>query len=109
MKRGEIWTVSGGPNYLRKPRPVVIIQRSYFDELESVSVCGFTSDLDEAPVFRVNVDPSDANGLAVRSQVMIDKVTTLPKSKLGRRIGRLADTDMLGLNRALAAFLGLAG
>jgi mRNA interferase MazF len=109
MKRGEIWTAAGGPEYLGKPRPVVIVQRSYFDELDSVSVCALTSFIEEAPIFRVSVDPSQSNGLAVDSQLMVDKITTLPKGKLRRRIGVLSDNDMLALNRAMASFLGLAG
>ena len=37
--------------------------------------------------------------------VMVDKVTTVPKSPLGQCIGRLADDDLLRLNRSLLVFL----
>jgi mRNA interferase MazF len=39
---------------------------------------------------------------------MVDKVTTIPKAKIGTRIGRLSDEDILRLNRALVVFLGIA-
>lgn len=109
MKRGEVWTASGGADYAGKPRPVVIIQSDDHPDLESVTVCALTSLNASIKVTRPAVQPSDDNGLVAASHLMVDKVTTLPKSKLGRRIGRLADTDMLALNRAVAAFLGLAG
>lgn len=109
MTRGEIWTAAGGKDYAGKPRPVVIVQDDRFDATSSLTICAFTSDPTDAPLFRLVVEPSEANGLAASSRLMIDKVTTVPKSKLGRRIGRLADDDMVRLNRALMIFLGLAG
>ena len=55
------------------------------------------------------VEPSDRNGLRAPSRLMADKVTTVPRSKLGRRVGRLDDEDVLRLNQAILVFLGLAG
>jgi mRNA interferase MazF len=109
VTRGEIWTAAGGKDYAGKPRPVVIVQDDRFDATSSITICAFTSDPTDAPLFRLVVEPSDANGLEAISRVMVDKVTTVPKAKLGRRIGRLADDDMVRLNRALMIFLGLAG
>jgi mRNA interferase MazF len=109
LTRGEIWTAAGGQNYAGKPRPVVIVQDDRFDRTSSVTVCAFTSDPTEAPLFRLLVEPSESNGLEAASRLMVDKVTTVPKAKLGRRIGRLADDDMVRLNRALMIFFGLAG
>lgn len=109
MTRGEIWTAAGGKDYAGKPRPVVIVQDDRFDATSSITVCAFTSDPTDAPLFRLVVEPSEAKGLETISRVMVDKVTTVPKAKLGRRIGRLADDDMVRLNRALMIFLGLAG
>ena len=108
MKRGEIWTVAGGGAYAGKPRPAVILQDDRFDATASITLCAFTTDPTEAPLFRILVQPSDTNGLHVVSQLMVDKVTTVPKTKLGARLGRLADDDLLQLNRALLVFLGLA-
>lgn len=107
MKRGEIWTGSGG-TYAGKPRPVVIVQDDRFDGTDSVTVCAFTSDPEDNPLLRILVEPSESNGLRVPSRLMVDKITTIAKTKLGRRIGKLADEDILRLNRTMMVFLGLA-
>ena len=109
MKRGEIWTTAGGGDYTGKPRPVVIVQDDRFDATSSITICAFTSDPTDAPLFRLTVDPSETNGLRVTSRLMVDKITTTPRTKLGARIGTLADDDMVRLNRAMMIFLGLAG
>src|SRR5215207_6269065 len=109
MKRGEIWTVSGGKDYAGKPRPVVIVQDDSFDATGSITICAFTSDETDAPLFRLPVEPNERNGLRATSRLMVDKITTVPKSKVGRRIGRLDDEHVLRLNQAMVVFLGLAG
>jgi mRNA interferase MazF len=108
VKRGEIWTVAGGADYTGKPRPAVILQDDAFDATHSIIVCAFTTDPTEAPLFRIRVEPSDRNGLRAESSLMLDKITTIPKGKLGSRIGRLGDEDVLRLNQAILVFLGLA-
>ncbi|WP_445220329.1 type II toxin-antitoxin system PemK/MazF family toxin [Bradyrhizobium sp. Pa8] len=109
MKRGEIWTVAGGKDYAAKPRPVVIVQDDSFDATNSVTICAFTTDETEAPLFRLKVEPNDDNGLRVPSRLMVDKITTVPKAEVGTLVGRLDDDDLLRLNRAMLVFLGLAG
>jgi len=109
MKRGEIWTVSAGKGFAGKPRPAVILRDDRFDATESVTICAFTTDPTEAPLFRVEVGPDEGNGLRAHCRLMADKITTVSKAKLASRIGRLADKDMLRLNRAVLVFLGLAG
>ncbi|MDN3274120.1 type II toxin-antitoxin system PemK/MazF family toxin [Frankia sp. RB7] len=109
MKRGDIWTLAGGKDYAGKPRPVVIIQDDGFDTANSVTVCAFTTNETEAPLFRLPVDQTERNGLRVRSHLMVDKITTVPRSKIGKFVGRLDDEDLLRLSRALLVFLGLAG
>jgi mRNA interferase MazF len=109
VRRGEVWTAAGGKDYAGKPRPIVIVQDDRFDATSSITICAFTSDPTDAPLFRLVVEPSEANGLDTVSRLMVDKITTMPKAKLGKRIGRLADNDMVRLNRALMIFLGLAG
>ena len=109
MKRGEIWTVAGAGDYLSKPRPVVIIQDEHFNATDSITICAFTTDPTDAPLFRVPVQPSAANGLTDLSRIMADKVTTVRKTRLGVRVGQLGADDISRLNRALAVFLGLAG
>ena len=109
MTRGEVWTAAGGKDYAGKPRPVVIVQDDRFDATNSITICAFTSDPTDAPLFRLVVEPNTANGLDKPSRLMVDKVTTVPKARLGKRIGRLSDSDMVRVNRALLIFLGLAG
>lgn len=107
MKRGEIWTLSGG-GYSGKPRPAVIVQDDRFDATASVTVCAFTTDATEAPLFRLAIEPDGQNGLRLTSRLMVDKITTVPKSRLGECIGRLPTPELVRLNRAIAVFLGLA-
>jgi len=109
MKRGEVWTAAGGPDYAGKPRPVVIVQDDRFDAVDSIMVCSFTTDPQEAPLFRLPIEPSEANGLREPCRLMVDKIATVPRTKLGRRIGRLGDEDIVRLNRAMIVFLGMAG
>jgi mRNA interferase MazF len=108
LKRGEIWTVAGGPDYAGKPRPAIILQSDKFDVIPSVAICLLTG----APVVsvyaRFQIAPSDTNGLQVNSQAMIDKISTVSKSNLERRIGRLEARDVSRLNQHVALFLGLA-
>ena len=108
MKRGEIWTAAGGRDYAGKPRPVAIVQDDSFYATESVTICAFTTDETEAPLFRLAVLPGAATGLRAPCCLMVDKITTVPKSKLGTCVGRLEDADMLRLNQAMMVFLGLA-
>lgn len=109
MRRSEIWTAAAGSGYAGKPRPVVIIQDDRFDATESVTVCAFTTDPTEAPLVRLAVVPDDINRLRERCSLMVDKITTVPRSKLGDHIGRLGDGDMVRLSRAILVFFGLAG
>lgn len=108
MKRGEIWTVAGGKDYAGKPRPVVILQDDRFDRTDSITICAFTTDPTDAPLFRLAVEPSQSNGLRTVCRLMVDKITTVPKSRIGARVGRIGDEDMPRLNRAVLVFLGIA-
>lgn len=108
MKRGEVWTMAGGPDYAGKPRPVLIVQDDRFDATVSVTICSFTTNPVEAPLFRLPVEPSQMNGLHTTSSLMVDKIMTVPREKLGRRLGRIEPEQMLRFNRAAVVFLGLA-
>ena len=108
MRRGDIWTVAGGKGYAGKPRPIVVVQDDSFDATESITICAFTTDETEAPLFRLAVEPNERNGLRATCRLMVDKITTVPKSKVGSHIGRLDDQDILLLNQAILVFLGLA-
>ena len=105
MKRGEVWTVSGNVDYAGKPRPAVIVQDDNFDATDSLTICVFTTDQTDAPLFRL---VTERNGLRSPSRLMVDKITTIPKSKFGVLVGRLDDEDMVRLNQAMTVFLGMA-
>jgi len=109
MKRGEIWTVAGGPGYAGKPRPVTVLQDNRFDATESITICPFTGDPTVAELIRISIEPTPTNGLKGLSRLMVDKITTVAKSKVGKHVGRLDDEDVVRLNRAVVVFLGLAG
>ena len=108
MKRGDVVTVAAVGDY-GKPRPAVIVQTDAIPSAHaSVVICRMTSDQNEAQELRVMVDPSDRNGLHMRSQIMADKPVTVRRERIGRRIGRLDDKDILRMNVALAFVMGLA-
>jgi mRNA interferase MazF len=109
VKRGEIWTVSGGPDYAGKPRPAIILQDEAFDATSSVTICPLTTHHVEAPLIRLPIEPSEQNGLRSKSDAMIDKITTVSKKKLEHHVGKLSDEDIVRVNRAIVVFLGLAG
>lgn len=108
MRRGEVWTVSGGNDYAGKPRPAVIVQDDSFDGTDSITICAFTTDPTDAPLCRLVVEPNERNGLRSACRLMVDKITTVPKTKLGAQVGRLDDEDMVRLNQAMTVFLGMA-
>ena len=108
MKRGDVVVVAAAGDY-GKPRPAVIVQTDAFPESHlSVVVCQLTSEIVEAPDFRVTIDPSERNGLRARSQIMADKPVTVRRARIGQSIGRLDDGDVGRLNVALAFVMGLA-
>jgi mRNA interferase MazF len=109
MRRGEVWTVAGGRGYAGKPRPAVILQDDRFDATASITLCAFTTDPTDAPLFRLLIEPNATNGLRAACRLMVDKITTVARSKAGSRLGRLDDHDIVRLNRAVLVFLGLAG
>ncbi len=108
MKRGEVWTLAGGGDYVTKPRPAVILQDDSFDSTDSVTICALTSDLTPAPRFRLTIEPNHLNGLRSRSNAMVDKITTVPRTRLGRQIGVLELEHLRQIGRLAVVFLGLA-
>lgn len=108
MKRGEVWTASGGPDYAGKPRPVLIVQDDRFAGSSSITLCGLTSNTTHSLFVRPLIEPTEENGLLEASHVMVDKITTVPKARLGRRIGKLAAPELARVDAILLAFLGLA-
>ena len=110
MIRGEIWTVAGAGGYARKPRPALIVQADWLTaEIESVLTCGITTLATENMQSRPALLPTADNGLRDPSQVMVDKITAVPRDKLGSRIGELSDEDMTRVEQAMLVVLGFAG
>ena len=107
MKRGDLVIVSAVGDY-GKPRPAVVIQSNYVTATESVLVALLTSALADAPIYRLNIGPSDANGLKAPSQVMVDKIVALPREKCGMVIGQIEGAHMIALDRLLAVVNGIA-
>lgn len=105
MQRGDLVTVSLQGDY-GKPRPALIVQSDLLSDLDSVVLCPVTSALRDAS-FRVTVEPNPANGLRALSQVMVDKLSTLPRAKIGEPFGRLEDKHMKAVDRALLLVVGV--
>jgi mRNA interferase MazF len=105
--RGNLVTVALQGDY-GKPRPAVVIQSDLFDGHPSVTVLPLTTELRDTPLFRISVEPSAGNGLRQRSQIMIDKIHTVPRTRLGNTLGKLTDDQQVAVNRSLMLFLGLA-
>ncbi len=108
MKRGEIWSLAARGAYTGKPRPAVIVQDDHFDATASVTICALTTDPTTAPLFRLPITPDQDNGLDQPSQLMVDKLTTVPRTSLGQHIGRLDEENVARLDRAIVVFLGVA-
>ncbi len=107
MRRGDVVTVAASGDY-GKPRPAVIVQTDAFPaEYASVVICQMTSEIVEAPDFRVTVEPLPGNGLRVPSQIMADKPVTVRRERVGSKIGALSHSDVARLNAALAFVMGL--
>ncbi|MDF2117082.1 type II toxin-antitoxin system PemK/MazF family toxin [Roseiarcaceae bacterium H3SJ34-1] len=108
MRRGDVVTVAAAGDY-GKPRPAVIVQTDAFPPSHaSVIICQMTSEIVEAPDFRVTVEPTDENGLRQRSQIMVDKPVTVRRERVGDRIGWLSAQDLRRMNGAIAFCMGLA-
>lgn len=108
LKRGDLVVVALPGDY-GKPRPALIVQSDLFNETHaSVTVVPVTSTLVNAPLFRLTVEPSPGNGLRSLSQLMIDKVTTVSRTRVAQTIGRLEDDLLLRVSRALALWMGIA-
>lgn len=79
-----------------------------FDATASATVCPFTTTPVEALLLRLRIDPAGENGLGQPSQLMVDKVTTVPRSSVGERLGKLRDDELVALNRSLTVFIWFA-
>lgn len=108
MRRGDIHIAAARGVYTGKARPVVVVQDDRFDATTSVTVCPLTTNPVGAPLTRIAVEPTVATGVEQPSQIMVDKIATMPRANVRDHIGRLADADLIRLDRALLVLLGLA-
>jgi mRNA interferase MazF len=109
MKRGDVVLVTAPGDY-GKRRPAVVVQTDLLNATHaSIVVTLITSDLQDAPLFRLTLEPGGTTGLRVRSQIMVDKVVTVRRERIAGIIGRLPQQSLLHLNRSLAFVLSLAG
>lgn len=109
MNRGEIWTVAGGV-YATKPRPAVIVQDDLFGATSFLTVAPMSSALVDAPLMRIRIAGGHGrlSGLDHDGDVMIDKLTTVRRSNVHARVGRLTAEQVVEVERAMMAYLGLA-
>jgi mRNA interferase MazF len=105
--RGDFVTIAM-PGDLGKPRPALVIQANQFDKHATVTVLLVSSKLIDAPLFRITVQPNELNGLKTTSQVMVDKIMTVKRDKLGPSFGRLDQDLQIEVERSMAVFLGIA-
>jgi len=108
VRRGDICIAAARGAYTGKPRPVVIVQDDRFDATASITVCPLTTNEVEAPLSRIAVEATVVTGIEQPSMIMVDKITTVPRANVSDRVGRLEDSDLVRLDRALLVFLGLA-
>ncbi|NTW84287.1 MAG: type II toxin-antitoxin system PemK/MazF family toxin [Chlorobiaceae bacterium] len=107
MKRGDLVTIALSGDF-GKPRPALVVQSDFFSGHPSITILPVTSELRQTPLFRIAIEPTPDNNLKKSSQLMVDNIQTVPCEKVGPVFGRLCDTEMLSVNRALALWLGFA-
>ncbi len=107
MKRGDIVLASAGSGCVGKPRPVVVVQDLAYNSLTSVVVCPLSTSSPITEPLRIGLTPTALNGLEEASAVMVDKVSAVPRTKLGARIGELDQKTLTAIARGLASLIGL--
>ncbi len=107
MKRGDFITVVAPGDY-GKPRPAIVIQSDWLKATDSILVALLTSALVDAPFYRLQIEPTEENGLKAPSQIMVDKIIAMPRAKCGRTMGQIDEAGLIALNHMLSVVIGLA-
>jgi mRNA interferase MazF len=107
VRRGDLITVAVSGDY-GKPRPALVIHSDFLPETDSVLVCLLTTTLRDAPLYRLDLPASEATGLRAPSQVMVDKIMAMRRSRCGPPIGHAGAAAMTALGRRLGFVIGLA-
>lgn len=98
LARGDVVLCVASGDY-GKPRPAIVVQANLFNPTHaSITVCPLTSEIVAAPLFRLDLVPTDANGLKKPSQVMIDKIVSLPRKRISSIIGRVTSQQLRAVN-----------
>ncbi len=109
MKRGDIVTVAAKGAYTGKPRPALVVQSDLFNPTHaSITVCLITSDCVDAPLFRLTLPPGARTGLKTVSQIMVDKIVSVPRSAVREEVGQCAAEEIEAVDVALRRWLGTA-
>ena len=108
MTRGAIVVMAARGAYTSKPRPAVVVQANVFNrDHSSVTVCPITSECEDAPIFRITLPSGGRTGLTSVSQVMVDKVVSIPREAIGRQIGFCDPVYVDAIDEALRVWLAL--
>lgn len=108
MKRGDIVVVAAKGAYTGRPRPALVVQSDLFNPThQSVTLCPITSDCVDAPLFRISLPPGERTGLETASQIMVDKIVSVPRSAIGAQIGRCDVRELDATEEALRQWLEL--
>lgn len=109
MKRGAIVVVAARGAYTGKPRPALVVQSDLFNPTHaSVTLCPITSDCVDAPLFRLTLAPGPRTGLEKVSQVMIDKIVSVPRGAIRGEIGQCDTRELEAVDDGLRRWLDLA-
>lgn len=107
VTRGDV-VLCAAPGDYGKPRPAIVVQSDLFNPTHaSITLCPITSDLQDATLFRITIDPNPSNGLRKRSQVMVDKVQSLRRDRIRRSVGALSPSQLAKIGTALRLWLSL--
>jgi mRNA interferase MazF len=108
IKRGDV-VICAAPGDYGKPRPAVVVQSDLFNGTHSsVAVCLITSHMEDAPLFRITVSAGKTTGLTAESQVMVDKVIAIPRSRITGLAGALSAGALKEVDHVLRLWLDLA-
>jgi mRNA interferase MazF len=108
VKRGAIVVVAAKGAYTGKPRPALVVQSDLFNPThQSVTICPITSDCVDAPLFRIPLPPGERTGLRIVSQIMVDKIVSVPRAAITSEIGRCDTAELEAAEDALRRWLGL--
>ena len=109
MKRGSIVAVAARGACTGEPRPALVVQSDLFNPTHaSLTICPITSDCVDAPLFRLTLPPGPRTGLKGVSQIMIDKIVSVPRAAVSAEIGECDAREIEAVEDGLRRWLALA-